>query len=182
MKIIPAVFSSCKRGDIYYSPQYPDETSQSLGFSKWGNSLGQRLPEGAKCPWPHSLFSQDLGKSWEELRTVCIPPSSLAAGICNAHFRFLLCIVTVITSGVAAWQDGPDMDYKRNSSQLYQGLKCVMFWSSSGNPLFLCPTSKEKTLCAVASLSSATACPLGKELLYCSLLSKPWEKLLSFPY
>ena len=181
MKIIPAVFSSCSRhGDMYYySSQYPDEISQSLGFSKWGNCLGQRLPEGAECPWPHFLFSHRAGEPWEELGTVGIPPSHLAPDICSAHFHFLLCVLAVITWGVAARQDGVDQDHRRNFSGLHHGLRGVVCCSSSGNPAFLFPTSKEQIEHSVASLSSATACALGRELLYCFLLGRPWEKLPS---
>lgn len=166
MKIVPAVSSSCsKRGDMcYHSLRYPDETSESLGFSKWGNCLGQWLPEGAKCPWPHFLFSHSTSDSWERLGTVYIPPSCVAAGMCSAHLYFLLSIITAISWCVAGWQDGLNQDPWRNFSGLYQGLRHVILCSSSGNAVFLCPTSKEQIQHAVASLSSATACPLGREL------------------
>lgn len=190
MKIIPAVFSSHSkcRDTYYYSPQYPDETSQSLGFSKWGNRLGQRLPEGPKCPWPHSLLSHSTAEPWEGLATVCIPASRLAAGMCNACFciLYILCIITVITWGVAAWQDGLDQDRKRNCSGLHRGLRCVIFCSSSRNPVFLCPTSKEQTQHAAASLSAqqlpalregsccTALCWADLETNYLAFLNKDW--------
>lgn len=103
LKIIPAVFSSRgKRGDVfYYSPQYSDETNLSLGSSKPGNRLRQRLPEGPECPWPHSAFSHGTGEPWEDSATVCIPPAHLAPGICRASCCFSLWQAAATTSGAA---------------------------------------------------------------------------------
>lgn len=52
----------------------------------------------------------------------------------------------------------------------------MLFFALLGILYFFCFAFKEQIQYAAAFLSSATVCPSGRELLYCSLLSRPWEK------
>lgn len=174
LKIIPVVFSSRgKRGGVsYYSLQYSDETNLSLGSRKWGNCLRQRLPEGPECPWPHSVLSHGTG---EDPGTVCIPPSHLAPGICRANCCFLLWQAAAITSRAAG------LVWTRIIQEISPDSTKVSTVLSSAVPLgfllnfFVLPQGANTECCCISQLSNCL--PLGRELSYHSLLSRPWEKL-----
>lgn len=147
------IFSSCgKCGDVfYYSPQYSDETRQSLGSSKWGNSLRQSnawMSLATLCASPRLR-----GALGGLTNSVCISPPHLAQG--SAVPAAAPCCGATLGAAGLVWI----RTLQEISSWFHQVLGSVVPWDSFGiSPEHLCPTPKEQTQDAAASLSSTTAC------------------------